>query len=183
MLGFGCNTSGLTLKTAGDDALHYCGHAGGLCLLRADVHERLGFWNEDYGLYGEEDSDFGLRARLAGYVNALVCQRERPYIQYVDHVDSRRDAYTTWKGEQRRRNVRAAFLFNDALFKSGLRELYVGRKYVAIVEGERCAFSIDKEYLRRVSDLHKQYGPHLQTIVDSPEFQKINEELGFNFWY
>jgi len=190
MLGFGCNNSGLTFTPSAsaapaqeNDLLHYCGHVGGVCLIRSDVHERLGYWNEDYGLYGEEDSDFGLRARLAGYSNIMVCQRERPYIRYVDTLGADFDTYQSWKSEQRQRNVRAMFLLNDALFKCGFRELYVGRKYIPRVAGAGYSFTLDKEYVRSLAELQHKYTPHLSTILDSAEFKAINEELGFNFWY
>ncbi|MDE1170029.1 MAG: glycosyltransferase family 2 protein [Verrucomicrobium sp.] len=42
-------------------------HLGGACVLvPAGAAETFGMWCEDYGLYGEEDTDFGWRIRCAG---------------------------------------------------------------------------------------------------------------------
>ena len=39
---------------------------GGACyLIPKRAHEALGYWCEDYGLYGEEDHDHSVRLRLA----------------------------------------------------------------------------------------------------------------------
>ena len=44
-------------------------------------HARLGFWNEDYGLYGIEDSDFSSRLKAAGLKNLYMARSE----QYIRH--------------------------------------------------------------------------------------------------
>lgn len=49
------------------------GNLGGACILiPRRTFERLGYWCEDYGLYGEEDFDYGERIRLAGLANAYM---------------------------------------------------------------------------------------------------------------
>jgi GT2 family glycosyltransferase/Tfp pilus assembly protein PilF/SAM-dependent methyltransferase len=46
---------------------------GGACILiPRRTRERLGFWCEDFGLYGEEDADYGERIRLKGLLNAYM---------------------------------------------------------------------------------------------------------------
>src|SRR5262249_13793854 len=46
---------------------------GGACyLISKRAHEALGYWCEDYGLYGEEDHDHSVRLRLAGFLNAYM---------------------------------------------------------------------------------------------------------------
>ena len=46
---------------------------GGACyLIPKRAHEALGYWCEDYGLYGEEDHDHSVRLRLAGFLNAYM---------------------------------------------------------------------------------------------------------------
>ena len=46
---------------------------GGACILIPKrTSEQLGFWCEDYGLYGEEDADYGERIRLNGLLNAYM---------------------------------------------------------------------------------------------------------------
>lgn len=38
------------------------------------VHDKLGFFNVEYGLYGEGDADYGMRIRVAGYKMGYVEQ-------------------------------------------------------------------------------------------------------------
>jgi glycosyltransferase involved in cell wall biosynthesis len=183
MLGFGCNSSGLRYAPETEAVLHYQGHVGGCVLIRRDVQEKLGWWNEDYGLYGEEDSDFGLRARLAGYVNLTLCDPERPFIGYTEQLDPRFAQYSGWKGAERERNLHFRFEFNDILFKFGLRPLHVGRKYLAQVEGQRVRFRPNGDYLREQAERERKCLPLMDALRNSEELRKINEEFGFNFWF
>lgn len=48
-------------------------NVGGACaLIPRKTSDKIGFWCEDYGLYGEEDSDYGLRVELAGLMNVYM---------------------------------------------------------------------------------------------------------------
>jgi GT2 family glycosyltransferase len=48
-------------------------NVGGACILiPKKMHDRLGFWCEDYGLYGEEDYDYGIRVTLSGLLNVYM---------------------------------------------------------------------------------------------------------------
>ncbi len=96
-------------------------NVGGACvLIPRRTWLKLGFWCENYGLYGEEDADYGCRVRNAGLWNAymedediglhlpggkadvidlktLDCLYEKEPV-----VDAR---YREWKDDQRRRNM------------------------------------------------------------------------------
>lgn len=181
MLGFGKNTC--NARHILDDRLYYAGHIGGCALITKKAHEYLGFWNEDYGLYGEEDADFGLRARLAGFCNLLYADTEGDFIRYADANGSDNSSYTQWKSEQRKENINSVFRLNDALFKCGFRDLRVERKYKPVLHEGVWSFPLDKSYLMAREQLFHKYEPHLQTILQSEEFQKINDELLFNFYY
>lgn len=44
------------------------GNLGTACMVfRKQVHQMLGFFTTEYGLYGEEDSDYGMRMRVANF--------------------------------------------------------------------------------------------------------------------
>jgi GT2 family glycosyltransferase len=44
------------------------GNLGTACIVfPKSVHKMLGFFNTEYGKYGEEDADWGMRARVVGY--------------------------------------------------------------------------------------------------------------------
>ena len=53
--------------SAGEFSLCPTNLAGGAILIPKAVSDILGFWNEDYGLYGTEDGDYGLRMRIVGF--------------------------------------------------------------------------------------------------------------------
>lgn len=49
------------------------GNLGGACMLiPARTHEALGFWTEEFGLYGEEDADYCQRVVKAGWLLAYM---------------------------------------------------------------------------------------------------------------
>jgi GT2 family glycosyltransferase len=49
------------------------GNLGGACILVPQrTREQLGYWNEEYGLYGEEDADYGYRIRRARLLNLYM---------------------------------------------------------------------------------------------------------------
>lgn len=179
MIGFGENTSGL--RHPADDRLSLHGHVGGCTLIRKEAHERLGFWNEDYGFYGEEDADFGLRARLAGMVNFTYQDDKGPFIEYVDGLDENILEYKAWKGKEREDNLREMFSFNDVLFKCGFRDVHVGRMYLPQPTGDTFTFVPDRHYLTQVEALKKHYLPLIPQIVETDEFKEIQKT--YNIFY
>ena len=49
------------------------GNLGGACILiPRRTFERLGYWCEDYGIYGEEDADYGYRIKCCGLWNVYM---------------------------------------------------------------------------------------------------------------
>jgi GT2 family glycosyltransferase len=184
MVGIGQNTSGLTHKQYdGPQTLYYQGHIGGLTLIRADIFERLGFWCEDYGLYGEEDADYGLRARLAGFCNLTIGDADTAYFRYTEDIDENLHEYQQWKSEERAENIKFIFAFNDMLYKCKLRELYMPRRVIPQRTDSGWTFRPNREYLINMAELENKYRPLMGKIIASEEFRVINEELGFNFYY
>jgi glycosyltransferase involved in cell wall biosynthesis len=176
MIGFGKNSSGVMLK----DKLYCQGHVGGCTLIRRDVHKKIGFWTEDYGLYGEEDADYGHRARLAGYYN-LTFNDDAPFIRYVDKLDCNYQNYKDWKDQERINNINSIFGLNDILFKCGFRDLYVERMYIPYPQGDTFTFKLNREYIIKLESLKKKYLPHLHEIMNTKEFKDIQKTL--NFFY
>lgn len=104
------------------------GNLGGACILVPKRTERLlGNWCEDYGLYGEEDADYGFRIRCAGLLNAYMEDEEIGFhlpagkaaaidnttLEALDGLEEELHAdYRKWKDELRRRNVQGPFKQN-----------------------------------------------------------------------
>lgn len=96
------------------------GNLGGACIvIPRRTHDLLGYWCEDYGLYGEEDADYGARIRMAGMFN-IYMEDERIGLHLpagraaiIDNTFTARDGieekthseYRAWKDEARRLNV------------------------------------------------------------------------------
>lgn len=123
---------------------------GSCILISKEVHELLGFWNEDYGLYGIEDSDFGTRVIKAGLKNYYVSYSEK----YIKH---RHNLYLNNKNLDKEirethgvsDEYTAMFYFNNALFLSGKRPVYVKRKFLERRRKDGVyEFYPNKEYLR-----------------------------------
>ena len=96
-------------------AVEYC--VGSCILIPQATHERLGFWNEDYGLYGIEDSDFSSRLKAAGLKNLYVANSE----QYIRHRHALYRENTLLDDEIRKTNglsaeYRGMFYFHNALY-------------------------------------------------------------------
>lgn len=124
------------------------GNLGGACILIPKPTEKLlGCWCEDYGLYSEEDADYGFRIRLANLLNAYLEDEEIGFhlpagkaavidtqtLEAADGIEEREHAeYRRWKDEQRRKNIgpRGAFTRNIEEYRSGRRPIRVESAYV-----------------------------------------------------
>ena len=141
---------------SGDTFLSFAGCGGGCVLIPKTTHERLGFWNEDYGRYGYEDLDYGNRAILLGLRTGYVDDLEA--VRHLGREQSVSPAREAMKRQSTRatRSGRALYLVNKFLFENGIRPLYVRRKYVARTSGGAMTFGLDpaaKGLMRLQSDL------------------------------
>jgi len=122
------------------------GNLGGACILiPRRTHDLLGYWCEDYGLYGEEDADYGYRIHLAGLLNIYMEDEEIGFhlpagrAASIDESYSARDGaeesmyadYRDWKDNLRRINVLGG-LFGQNLkaYRSGEKSIRIGSKFV-----------------------------------------------------
>lgn len=124
------------------------GTLGGACILvPRRTQESLGVWSEDYGLYGEEDQDYGFRIMIAGLVNAYMEDEDVGFHlpagkaavidtetfvakdgqEEVLHADYRRT-----KDESRARNHRSGIVqANLDAYRSGAKPLKVESAFVS----------------------------------------------------
>ncbi|MEI9475281.1 MAG: glycosyltransferase [Deltaproteobacteria bacterium] len=124
------------------------GIIGGACIIIPKrTEKRLGYWCEDYGLYGEEDADYGHRIVLAGLLNVYM-EDENIGVHFpagraarIDPVtfaardgaeEKEHEEYRRWKDEQRRKNAAAGGVFSRNLqaYNSGLLPLYRESSFV-----------------------------------------------------
>lgn len=124
------------------------GNLGGACILVPQrTRELLGVWCEDYGLYGEEDRDYGFRVSMAGRMNAYMEDEDvgdhlpagkaavisAVTLTATDGQEERNEAhYRQWKDQQRERHLKVlgAWERNQYAYSNGLRPLYVESRFV-----------------------------------------------------
>ena len=97
------------------------GNAGTACVVFArKLHKLLGFFNTEYGRYGEEDSDWGMRSRVVGY--------EIGYISRMgNHIGSGENdvgEYREFKTASHQANL-AKFQQNCVLYYQGKKSFFI----------------------------------------------------------
>lgn len=117
---------------------------GGACLLvtRA-LRAELGNFCEDYGVYGEEDADLGVRVGLTGRLNISVdgCGHVR------HNADAAYDARMQPVKSRlaRKRNIEQ-FQQNIHAYDTGLRPLHVGRRFLPVRRGDSHSCVLSESY-------------------------------------
>lgn len=122
------------------------GNLNGACtLIPKRTHQTLGFWCEDYGLYGEEDADYGLRMQLQGLQNAYM-EDERVGLHLpagraahidactfkaTDGIEEKIHAeYRAFKDESRKKNVQDIAKKNWDDYQVGVKSLFCSSSFV-----------------------------------------------------
>jgi len=97
------------------------GNLGTACMVFPKaVHQMLGFFTTEYGLYGEEDADWGMRTRVCGFKLGYIQEMGNHFGD--GEVDT--GAYRDFKTESHRRNL-AAFNRNCAAYHRRQKPLYI----------------------------------------------------------
>lgn len=142
--------------------------AGQAVLIPKAVSDELGFWNEEYGLYGGEDGDYGLRMSCAGF--------PQYYYHGPDYFENlpEEDAQTTYaaRGIDKRRlhrelvvtdNLLPGKLFlNKILYASGVRSLRPMRRYEILDIADGCRVSVAER--REYREFRRDLAPHLAAV-------------------
>jgi glycosyltransferase involved in cell wall biosynthesis len=123
------------------------GTLGGACILIPNrTREILGYWSEEYGLYGEEDLDYGFRILHAKMLNAYMededigehlpagkaASIEIESMTASDGVEEwTHGEYRKWKDARRRKNVSLLGRFNrnKLLYKWKIKPLYIASQF------------------------------------------------------
>ncbi len=127
------------------DLTTVCG--GGCVAISRAAHERLGFWNEGYGLYGHEDQDYSWRAAKAGY--ALATLSPDGYLRHMGYNNGAVDAGI--EAIKQRSNAakisgETAYQLFMLLFDEGVLPLKTIRKYLPIEKDGRYGFVMNPKY-------------------------------------
>ena len=133
--------------------------AGQCILIPRTVSDVLGMWNEDYGLYGAEDGDYGLR---------MVCAGLRQYYYYapplVEHMGTDPRDYAHTGLDKRREHSN---LFHDA---GGGVGLYKINYYLY----NMCIRSWKVPLRYRLEDVNAR---HEATLAENPAYAPVGRAL------
>ena len=136
------------------------GNLGGACILIPKrTKEILGVWNEDYGLYGEEDADYGYRISAKGLLNIYMEDEDigkhlpggkaaiihpQTLKAFNEDESNYEKEYREWKDELRKRNVLEGNFYKTLNeYQTGKRNLFYESQYVKdYYKNENPLFSI-----------------------------------------
>lgn len=122
---------------------------GSAFLVSKKVSDAIGFFSEDYGLYGDEDADYCLRCHHAGIRKYSFAPE--PFIRIIGNDEKEAD-YAAFKQDAHEMNVGARpgqgiLALNFFLYETGLRALNVPRKYaVSSVRGRHVTLAENPAY-------------------------------------
>jgi GT2 family glycosyltransferase len=139
--------------STGDEILLSDANVGGGCILISrQLHEKLGYWCEDYAPYGEEDVDYSYRARLIDIPMIFLKEENWMKHNYLKNNDEHNATeYRSFKNKHRMKNtVKGGTLqTNTILYSSKIRKLYVRRKFVTRFINEIDAvLELNKDYTK-----------------------------------
>ncbi len=133
---------------------------GGACIMiPQSVKETLGYWCEDYAPYGEEDTDYSLRARLANidiYYMKETESLKHLYCPSNEQFDAQ--AYRDFKNKNRSNHLDQQGIFNKnlAMYQYQIRSLYMPRKFKTQISGINADLTLDKNYSMNLSQALKK---------------------------
>lgn len=97
------------------------GNLGTACMVfHKSLHKMIGFFTTEYGKYGEEDSDFGMRARVVGYQLGYIKEMGSHF--GVGELDT--GEYREWKTACHNKNL-AQFQANCRAYYNKQKPIYI----------------------------------------------------------
>lgn len=100
------------------------GNLGTACtVFGKNLHKMIGYFTTEYEKYGEEDADFGMRARIAGFKLGYLIEHG----VHLGEGEVDKGEYREFKDECRRNNL-ALFHQNCRDYSSGKKSIYLPYK-------------------------------------------------------
>ena len=136
-LGYQCSDDGATYPAIIGNGVEYRvknGNIGGACFfVPKHINEKLGYWCEEYGKYGEEDADYGMRITVSGHLNCYMMDGST-----ITHLPDEKGDYRTFKDNERDENLKGNFWNLIKEYRAGKRPLKIETNILdeADIEGE-----------------------------------------------
>jgi glycosyltransferase involved in cell wall biosynthesis len=150
-----------------------CEVYGGCVLIARDTFRKLGYWCEDFGQYGYEDSDYGIRLMLAGYAMGFPAKNEG-----LDHLgeSETRAEYLSFK------NAKFEALRQSAgehvlAYMLNLRPLTMRRRYrTQWCGGDHARLIPDPQYRNAEERVQREFSARLRNEGIQVTFPRSSEE-------
>ena len=110
----------VTVAENGIRARMALGNTGVMMCFTRETHLRLGYFNEEYGFYGEEDADWGARVSLSGLLNLYSADMKATGVAPDDNVATNS---VKAEGLERRRRL---IVERITEYSVGQRSCYIG---------------------------------------------------------
>lgn len=123
MIGINFEGTKYPIMNLGNKEIQYKaqGNLGTACtVFNKKLHKSLGYFNTEYGKYGEEDADFGMRVRVLGYKMGYIKEMGI----HLGQGENDQGEYREWKTECHKRNL-AKFHKNCSDYANGRKSLYI----------------------------------------------------------
>lgn len=97
------------------------GNLGTACaVFNRSLHKLVGYFNTEYGLYGEEDADFGMRVRVVGFRMGYIKENGR----HLGEGEMDKGEYREFKTSSHQKNL-AKFNENCRAYVSKRKPIYI----------------------------------------------------------
>ena len=168
---------------------------GGAIIIPKTVSDVLGYWSEDYGLYGAEDGDYGVRMNCAGFFQYYYDDRDF-FIHHGSYGNTEYEGTGLDKSKEHRNLFRdeaggaGLFVLNNYLYNMCIRNWNVPLRYrikdmngynVVLEENPeyaqiQIALQRSKKYLDGMSNTGNKFNIYSDAVVT--RLKKIWESCG-----
>lgn len=144
------------------------------------IHKELGFWSEDFGRYGWEDTDYGIRLMLSGY-NCGFVSDDNLMVHHGETEDVKDQKYLEFK-QKKFNDLSKMMAANFFMYLLGIKSKKAERRYIVKPEYslDRLKYSLEINPENRESEEIKEFRRFLRDIkmeISFPRNKKDSQEL------
>ncbi len=153
---------------------------GGCVFINKAIHKELGFWCEDFGRYGWEDTDYGIRLMLSGY-NCAFIREDNLMLHHGETEDVKDEKYMDFK-QKKFNDLSKMMAANFFMYLLGIKSKKAERRYILKPEYslDRLKYSLDVDSVLSESEEIKEFRRFLRNAkmeISFPRNIKDSQEL------
>ena len=153
---------------------------GGCVFIKKNIHSELGYWSEDFGRYGWEDTDYGIRLMLSGY-NCAFALENNLMVHHGETEDVKDADYMAFK-KKKFKDLSKMMAANFFMYLLSIKSKKAERRYRLSPEysSDRANYSLEINPANRESEDIKEFRRFLRDIgmeISFPRNMKDSQEL------